>query len=83
MLNIVSLSLISVLIGFLGSLTGLGGASILIPILVLLGVPVKEAKRQRQCGSIGQPTPSFTQNVPNPLNQFVGLERLGHEFSGA
>ena len=43
MLNIVSLSLISVLIGFLGSLTGLGGASILIPILVLLGVPVKEA----------------------------------------
>jgi hypothetical protein len=43
MLDIVSLSLISVLIGFLGSLTGLGGASILIPILVLLGVPVKEA----------------------------------------
>lgn len=43
MLDIVSLSLISVFIGFLGSLTGLGGASILIPILVLLGVPVKEA----------------------------------------
>ena len=43
MLDIVSLSLISVLIGFLGSLTGLGGASIFIPILVLLGVPVKEA----------------------------------------
>ena len=43
MLNIVSLSLISVLVGFLGSLTGLGGASILIPIMVLFGVPVKEA----------------------------------------
>jgi uncharacterized membrane protein YfcA len=39
----VSLGLLSVLVGFLGSLTGLGGASILTPILVLLGVPVKEA----------------------------------------
>jgi uncharacterized membrane protein YfcA len=43
MLNIVSLGLISTIVGFLGSLTGLGGASILIPILVLLGIPVKEA----------------------------------------
>ncbi len=43
MLNIVSLSLVSILVGFLGALTGLGGASILIPILVLFGVPVKEA----------------------------------------
>jgi uncharacterized membrane protein YfcA len=43
MLNIVSLSLISTLVGFLGSLTGLGGASILIPLLVFLGIPVKEA----------------------------------------
>ncbi len=43
MLNIVSLSLISTGVGFLGALTGLGGASILIPLLALLGVPVKEA----------------------------------------
>ncbi len=43
MLNMISLLLISLPIGFLGALTGLGGASILIPILVLLGVPVKEA----------------------------------------
>lgn len=43
MLNIVSLGLISILVGFVGSLTGLGGASILIPLLVLLGIPVKEA----------------------------------------
>jgi uncharacterized membrane protein YfcA len=43
MLNIGSLSLISILVGFVGSLTGLGGASILIPLLVLLGIPVKEA----------------------------------------
>ncbi len=42
-LNMVSLAVISVFVGFLGSLTGLGGASILIPLLVLLGVPVKEA----------------------------------------
>jgi uncharacterized membrane protein YfcA len=34
---------ISVLVGLLGSLTGLGGASILVPILVLTGIPVKEA----------------------------------------
>jgi len=43
MLNMISLLLISAPIGFLGSLTGLGGASILIPILVSSGVPVKEA----------------------------------------
>lgn len=43
MLNIASLSLISIFVGFLGSLTGLGGASILIPILVFMGIPVKEA----------------------------------------
>jgi uncharacterized protein len=43
MLNFVSLSLVSVAVGFLGSLTGLGGASILIPLLVLFGIPVKEA----------------------------------------
>lgn len=39
----VSLGFVSVLIGFLGALTGLGGASILIPILILFGVPVKVA----------------------------------------
>jgi len=43
MLNMVSLLILSVPVGFLGSLTGLGGASILIPILVFLGIPVKEA----------------------------------------
>ncbi len=43
MLNMVSLGALSVGVGFLGSLTGLGGASILIPVLVLFGIPVKEA----------------------------------------
>jgi uncharacterized membrane protein YfcA len=43
MLNMPSLAGLSIIVGFLGSLTGLGGASILIPIMVLLGVPVKEA----------------------------------------
>lgn len=43
MLNMVSLLIISVPVGFLGALTGLGGASILIPILVSFGIPVKEA----------------------------------------
>ena len=43
MLTMIELLLISIPVGFLGALTGLGGASILIPILVTLGVPVKEA----------------------------------------
>lgn len=43
MLNMVFLLLLSLPVGFLGALTGLGGASVLIPILVSLGIPVKEA----------------------------------------
>ena len=39
----VTLLLMSIAVGLVGSLTGLGGASILTPILVLLGFPVKEA----------------------------------------
>ena len=43
MVNMISLTAICIPVGFLGSLTGLGGASILIPVLVSLGIPVKEA----------------------------------------
>jgi uncharacterized membrane protein YfcA len=43
MLSMVSLLFVSIPVGFLGALTGLGGASILIPILVYLGIPIKEA----------------------------------------
>ena len=43
LLDMVTLLLISIIVGFLGALTGLGGASILIPLLVFLGIPVKEA----------------------------------------
>jgi uncharacterized membrane protein YfcA len=43
MIDMLALLLICILVGLLGSLTGLGGASILIPLLVFLGVPVKEA----------------------------------------
>lgn len=39
----ISLGFISVLIGLLGSLTGLGGGSILIPIMAITGIPLKEA----------------------------------------
>ncbi|MGD6806854.1 MAG: sulfite exporter TauE/SafE family protein [Candidatus Bathyarchaeia archaeon] len=38
-----TLLLISILVGLLGALTGLGGASILTPILVYLGIPIQEA----------------------------------------
>jgi uncharacterized membrane protein YfcA len=43
MLSMVSLLFLSIPVGFLGALTGLGGASILITILVYLGIPIKEA----------------------------------------
>ncbi len=43
MVDMISLTTICIPVGFLGSLTGLGGASILIPVLVSLGIPVKEA----------------------------------------
>ncbi len=43
MIDMITLLLISIAVGFLGSLTGLGGASILIPILVLFGVDIKVA----------------------------------------
>jgi len=43
MLNIWSLAIVAIGVGFLGSLIGIGGASILVPILVLFGIPVKEA----------------------------------------
>ena len=49
----VSLLLISIPVGFVGSLTGLGGASILIPILVFFGLPIKRGDciGPRQCHS--------------------------------
>jgi hypothetical protein len=43
MLDMISLGGISVLVGFLGALTGLGGGSILIPIMAVAGIPLKEA----------------------------------------
>jgi uncharacterized protein len=41
--DIITVFLISIPAGFIGSLTGLGGGSIMIPLLVYLGVPVKYA----------------------------------------
>jgi uncharacterized protein len=42
-MDILLILLLSAPIGFLGALTGLGGGSILVPVLVALGVPVKYA----------------------------------------
>jgi uncharacterized protein len=42
-LDIPTLLLVSIPVGFVGALTGLGGASILVPLMVLFGIPVKEA----------------------------------------
>lgn len=43
MIDMITLLLISIFTGFLGALTGLGGGSIMIPILVGFGVPLKYA----------------------------------------
>ncbi len=43
LIDILTLILLSLAAGFLGSLIGLGGGSIMIPLLVILGVPVKYA----------------------------------------
>jgi len=43
LIDIITLLLLSIPIGVLGALTGLGGGSILVPVLVALGVPVKYA----------------------------------------
>lgn len=42
-LDIPILLLVSIPVGFVGALTGLGGASILVPLMLLFGIPVKEA----------------------------------------
>jgi hypothetical protein len=43
MASIVEVLVISVFAGFIGSITGLGGASITTPLLTLLGIPIKNA----------------------------------------
>jgi len=43
LVDMITVMLISVLAGFLGALTGLGGGSIMIPVLVAFNVPVKYA----------------------------------------
>ena len=43
LIDMITVLVISILAGFLGSLTGLGGGSIMIPVLVGFGVPVKYA----------------------------------------
>ncbi len=43
MIDMLVVLLISILAGFLGALTGLGGGSIMIPVLVAFNVPVKYA----------------------------------------
>jgi len=43
LIDMLAVLLISVLAGFLGALTGLGGGSIMIPVLVAFNIPVKYA----------------------------------------
>ena len=66
-LNIILLILLSVLVGFLGSLTGLGGASILVPILIFFGIPIKEAIAAGMIAIIGSSSGSALSYVRNQM----------------
>ncbi|MEM4302314.1 MAG: hypothetical protein QXQ70_00250 [Candidatus Caldarchaeum sp.] len=43
MVSLIEVVVISFFAGFIGSITGLGGASITTPLLTLMGVPIKNA----------------------------------------
>lgn len=66
-LNIIFLIFLSALVGFLGSLTGLGGASILVPILVFFGIPIKEAIAAGMIAIIGSSSGSALSYVRNQI----------------
>jgi uncharacterized protein len=88
MLDMLTLLLLSVAVGFLGSLTGLGGASILTPILVFLGIPVQEAIA---CGMIaiiatssGSASAFVRQKIPNiKLAMFLEMFTIVGAIVGA
>lgn len=63
MLNMLALVLLSGSVGFLGSLIGLGGAAILIPVLVAFGVPVKLAIASALVSIIGTSSGSASSYV--------------------
>jgi uncharacterized membrane protein YfcA len=63
MLDMLSLAFLSVIVGFIGSLTGLGGASILIPILAFFGIPIKIAIASGMVAIIATSSGSASSNV--------------------
>ncbi len=67
MFSVPFLIIISVLVGILGSLTGLGGASILVPILVIFGVPMKEAVASTMATIIATSASSSIFNLRNKI----------------
>jgi len=66
-LNIIFLISLSAIVGFIGSLTGLGGASALVPILVLFGIPIKEAIAAGMIAIIGSSSGSAISYVRNHI----------------
>lgn len=68
------LIVISIIVGILGALTGLGGASILVTILILLGIPVKEAVASAVVTVIATSSSASVFNLRNKLTHIkVGL----------
>jgi len=66
-LDIITILLISIPAGFIGSLTGLGGGSIMIPLLIYLGVPVKYAIAASMVTIIATSSGSAASYVKNKL----------------
>jgi uncharacterized protein len=84
MIDILTILLLSLPIGVLGALTGLGGGSILIPILVALGVPVRYAIAASMVSIIATSSGSGTSSLREGLaNVKAGMYLAMYTVIGA
>lgn len=67
MFSVPVLIVISTIVGIVGALTGLGGASILVPILVLFGIPMKEAVASTMATIIATSSSSSVFNLKDKI----------------
>lgn len=77
MIDILTILLLTVPIGLLGALTGLGGGSIMVPVLVALGVPVKYAIAASMVSIIATSSGSGASSVREGLANVKAAMYLG------
>jgi uncharacterized membrane protein YfcA len=83
MIDMLTVLAISILAGFLGALTGLGGGSIMTPILVEFGVPVKYAIAASMVTIIATSSGSAASYVKQSRGAHYKCEgRLSHRSTG-